>query len=108
MSFRSHAQLEQVKNGYVASIQNCTNLCGIICRRLLTVWPVCRHAMDLLRTQIELAQQGLLSQGIVALRIVWRNAAFIAPEKVDCAPVNLAAVWLARQQAIELAGRRAS
>src|SRR5579885_406020 len=108
VSLRSHAQLQQIKDWHAIATKHSANLLGIVGCGLLAVGTIRRHAVNLLGTQVKRLQQRLLCQVKIALRIVGGDAAFIAPEEMNCIPGDLAAVWLAGEQAIEFARSRAA
>src|ERR1700722_3461932 len=61
--------------------------------------------MYLVRPQSELAQHRAIRHPVVALRIVGRDASFVAPEKLHFLPVD-AEVKSGRKQVIGAGGRR--
>src|ERR1700733_3227344 len=102
MRLGPHAQLDQIKARYPICVKDPAHLLRVRQRGGITILGIGRGTMDMVGWDRQLAEQELVGQVIVALSIIWRHATFVTPEDLDLVPVDLAAIWLTRQNGIQL------
>src|SRR6266700_1176088 len=90
MPFRSHTELDQVKAGYAIGAEDALHLANIIPGGSMPVGLIRAHAVYLLLSNRHLAQKRFLRQAEIALRVIYRDAAFIAPENLQ----QCQSIWL--------------
>src|SRR5438034_8659956 len=102
MPFRSHTELDQVKAGYAIGAEDALHLNNIIPGGGMPVELIRAHAVYLLLSNGHLDQKRFLRHSEIALRVIYRDAPFIAPEDFHQCPVNLAVIRFTGEQTIQL------
>ena len=104
MALRPHAELDEIEVGNAIRAEDVLHFLGVGQGCGLAVRCIGGHMMHLGRGYLYLAQQYFVGHAVVAVRVVGRHTAFVAPEYIDQLPVNLAAIGFTSKQAVKLFG----
>jgi len=63
------------------------------------------NAVDILRGRVDARQQHLVSHAVVAVGVIGRDRALIAPEKMDAGPIHLCGIFRRSEERVQIARR---